>query len=51
MFKENLCNVQKIITIYYNNAYVYWLLFIILHMFGTRESIKWKIDHGGQIVL
>jgi hypothetical protein len=26
------------------------LLFIILLPFGTRKSIKWKIDHGGQIV-
>ncbi len=27
------------------------LLFIILHPVGTRESIRWKVDHGGQIVL
>jgi len=27
------------------------LLFTILHSFGTRESIRRKVDHGGQIVL
>jgi hypothetical protein len=26
------------------------LLFTILHPFGTRESIRRKVDHGGQIV-
>ncbi len=30
---------------------VYYLLFTILRPFGTRESIRWKVDHGGQIVL
>jgi hypothetical protein len=30
---------------------VYCLLFLILRMFGTRESIRWKVDHVGQIVL
>ncbi len=24
---------------------VYCLLFIILRLFGTRESIRWKVDH------
>jgi hypothetical protein len=27
------------------------LLFTILHPFWTRESIRRKVDHGGQIVL
>jgi hypothetical protein len=27
------------------------LLFTILCPFGTRESIRRKVDHGGQIVL
>jgi hypothetical protein len=27
------------------------LLFTILHPFGTRESIRRKVDDGGQIVL
>jgi hypothetical protein len=30
---------------------VSYLLFIILHLFETRESIRRKVDHGGQIVL
>jgi hypothetical protein len=30
---------------------VYCLLFTILRPFGTRESIRQKVDHGGQIVL
>jgi hypothetical protein len=30
---------------------IYCLLFTILRPFGTRESIKRKVDHGGQIVL
>jgi hypothetical protein len=29
---------------------VYCLLFTILRPFGTKESIKRKVDHGGQIV-
>ncbi len=29
----------------------HYLLFIILHMFGTRKSIRQKVDHGGQIIL
>jgi hypothetical protein len=29
---------------------VYCLLFTILHPFGTKESIRRKVDHGGQIV-
>jgi hypothetical protein len=27
------------------------LLFTILHPFGTKESIRRKVDHEGQIVL
>jgi hypothetical protein len=27
------------------------LLFTILPPFGIRKSIKWKVNHGGQIVL
>jgi hypothetical protein len=34
-----------------NNEYVYSLLFTILCPFGTRESIRRKVDHGGHIVL
>jgi len=30
---------------------VYCLLFTILRLFGTRKSIRRKVDHGGQIVL
>jgi hypothetical protein len=30
---------------------VYCLLFTILCPFGTRESIRRKVGHGGQIVL
>ncbi len=30
---------------------VYCIFFIILRLFGTRESIRRKVDHGGQIVL
>jgi hypothetical protein len=30
---------------------VYCILFIILRPFGTRDSIKQKVDHGGQILL
>jgi hypothetical protein len=26
------------------------LLFTILRLFGTKKSIRWKVDHGGQIV-
>jgi len=29
----------------------FYLLFTILRPFGTRESIRRKVDHGGQIVL
>jgi hypothetical protein len=29
----------------------YCLLFTILRLFGTRKSIRRKVDHGGQIVL
>ncbi len=31
--------------------FVYCLQFTILHLFGTREFIRQKVDHGGQIVL
>ncbi len=31
--------------------FVYCLLFTILRLFGTKESIRGKVDHGGQIVL
>jgi hypothetical protein len=30
---------------------VYCLLFTILRPFGTRKSIRRKVDHGGQIVV
>jgi hypothetical protein len=30
---------------------MYCVLFRILRPFGTRESIRRKVDHGGQIVL
>jgi hypothetical protein len=30
---------------------VYFSLFTILSLFGTKESIRRKVDHGGQIVL
>jgi hypothetical protein len=30
--------------------FVYCLLFTILCPFGTRESIRRTVDHGGQIV-
>jgi hypothetical protein len=36
---------------YEGKLYVYCLLFTILRPFGTRESIRRKADHGGQIVL
>jgi hypothetical protein len=29
-----------------NHYYIYCLLFIILHPFGTRKSIRRKVDHG-----
>jgi hypothetical protein len=39
----------------YQNQYAHTilvcLLFTILHSFGIRESIRQKVDHGGQIVL
>jgi hypothetical protein len=30
---------------------VYYLLFTTLCPFGTKESIRWKVDNGGQIIL
>jgi hypothetical protein len=34
-----------------NSSSVYCLLFTILRLFGTKKSIRRKVDHGGQIVL
>jgi hypothetical protein len=34
-----------------NKKFKDYLLFIILHPFWTKESIRQKVDHGGHIVL
>jgi len=47
-FLQNFPPKNNKITWFYT---IYYLLFTILHPFGTRESIRQKVDHGGQIVL
>jgi hypothetical protein len=42
---------SKVMFLLDSNEYITILLFTILRPFGTRESIRQKVDHGGQIVL
>jgi hypothetical protein len=42
IFLQFLCKVKP-----KANTVVYCFLFTILHPFGTRESIRRKVDHGG----
>ncbi len=45
------CVKNKVKNLTWNYVSIYYLLFIMLRPFGTRKSIRWKVDHGGHIVL
>ncbi len=51
ILKSSFCDLSKMTKNVVCDYLVYCLLFTILRPFGTRESIRWKVDHGGQIVL
>jgi hypothetical protein len=49
-FKKKTKFVPKFVK-YHESKLIYCLLFTILRPFGSKESIRRKVDHGGQIVL